>query len=277
MKFWGVGGVSWRRREGGERGGKVGGCDICEFFCGFEVVDGWEVWDDLEKGGGGGGRRGCWRFRGSGSQASPTTTNHMGVPQSTACEHDAACERWRHWRREPWKGTRYAPVEEKSFLLHMFQWRRSVDKGLCHFTPGTKLPVEHSATQTPCGSSLSPQSQVHRTRRAYIFLPCCRCSRFIHNSSARGASILRLARSGLAVARQAAAHVVSCDTAESSSLTSLIHGQELADSLKPQLVHDDRPIADPCLGWDSTTDHPGRSAARSSFLDQSGSPTANDR
>ena len=71
------------------------------------------------------------------------------------------------------------------------------------------------------------------------------------------------------VGRQATLHVVVCDTAENFSLisflhhlqkfetshsidaghtvTCLVHGHELVDSLKPALVHDDRPIADPCL------------------------------
>ena len=33
--------------------------------------------------------------------ARPTTTNHMGVPESKACEHDVASLLWQHSRREP--------------------------------------------------------------------------------------------------------------------------------------------------------------------------------
>ena len=79
----------------------------------------------------------------------------------------------------------------------------------------------------------------------------------------------------MVVGRQATALVVSCDTAETSPLaqflnllqssetphpidagstvTCLVHGQELADPLKPALVHEDRPIADSCLGGYSSS------------------------
>ena len=36
------------------------------------------------------------------------------------------------------------------------------------------------------------------------------------------------------------------------TVTCLVHDQDLVDSLKPALVHDDRPIADSCLGRHSS-------------------------
>ena len=76
-------------------------------------------------------------------------------------------------------------------------------------------------------------------------------------------------RERVVVGRQATVHVVSRDRADSSShslqssetlypidagstVTCLVHGQELVDSMKPALVHEDRPIVDPCLGRHSS-------------------------
>ena len=46
----------------------------------------------------------------------PTTTNHTGVPESTALEHDEASERWQHWRKLSAKSTRCEVAEVKSKL-----------------------------------------------------------------------------------------------------------------------------------------------------------------
>ena len=68
----------------------------------------------------------------------------------------------------------------------VFSWRRndccdtfssggvlsnsSENKGLCHFTPGTtKFHVEHMTTANPNDLTLTPRSQIHRTRQGNDF------------------------------------------------------------------------------------------------------------
>ena len=72
----------------------------------------------------------------SGFSARPTTTNHKGVPESKACEHDETSLGWQHWRKELG-----VVVEVKSLLRHIFQRRTSC-----------RILVETRGFVTPYGS-----------------------------------------------------------------------------------------------------------------------------
>ena len=138
-----------------------------------------------------------------------------------------------------------------------------------------------SSHANPCDLTLLPRSQVHRTRRATTFQSCAcelmdvqsRCQQFLGTLRECFQLVSERAWEKAVVGRQAIAHVVSCDTAESSPLTSSwhlfqssdtsypidadssltsVHGQEVVDPLKPAQVREERSIADPCLGRHSS-------------------------
>ena len=74
------------------------------------------------------------------------------------------------------------------------------NKGHCHVTPGTKLRVEHVATQTQmihlfCQEAKSTE-HVKQLLSSHAFVSHWTCSRFVNSTSARCASVSNLFRSG---------------------------------------------------------------------------------
>ena len=80
-----------------------------------------------------------------------------------------------HWQRFVGKSTKCVVVEVKSLLRHIFQERRPVEfwceQGALsrHTWVQTSCPCRTHSHASPNDLTLSPRSQVHRTRRAQTF------------------------------------------------------------------------------------------------------------
>ena len=154
------------------------------------------------------------------------------------------------------------------------------NKGLCDVIPGPNF-VSSTKRRKPnrigafVRKTLPPKTS-SRNFRSHAFASRQMCSCFVTSTSARCASVQLVSewvRQRVAVGRQTTAVVESCDTPErlqlitslhflrgsdtahlidaGSTVARLVHSQELLDPLKLALVHENRPIAELCLGGDS--------------------------
>ena len=111
--------------------------------------------------------------------------NHVGVPESKACEHDEASLRCQHWRTYFWETTKCVVVEVKSSLLHIFPRKRFVE-----FWTEQDSSSRHTWDQTFCRApghanpndlQLLPRNQNHSKRHANMSQSCV-CAPLDHQS-----------------------------------------------------------------------------------------------